>query len=189
MSDVIALRSITPEELSSMRATRLLDVRSPGEFETSRLDGAVNIPLNDLPGHAASLRSDHPHPLVLICQTGPRAEQAGKLLRERGIDNVVVMQGGMNAWTGQGRDVVRGKERWTLERQVRLVAGSIVLSSIVASTRVPRLKFVAGGIGGGLTFSALTNTCAMGNVLSRLPYNRPAGSDPTGAISTLNSNG
>lgn len=187
MADVIALRSITPDELASTSAARLLDVRSPGEFETSRLPAAVNIPLNELPGHAASLRADHPDPLVLVCQTGPRAEQAGKLLRERGIDNVVYMHGGMNAWTAEGRDVVRGKQRWSLERQVRLVAGSIVLSSVLASIRVPRVKFVAAGIGGGLTFSALSNTCAMGNLLSRLPYNRPAGTDRAHAVATLNS--
>lgn len=186
MADVIALRSITTNDLASTTAARLLDVRSPAEFETSRIDGAVNIPLNELPAHAAKLRNEHSYPLVLICQTGPRAEQAGKLLRERGLDNIIVLDGGMNAWAGQGRDVVRGKQRWALERQVRLVAGSIVLSSVLASIRVPRLKFVAAGIGGRLTFSALSNTCAMGNVLSRLPYNRSAGSDPASAVSTLN---
>lgn len=186
MDDDIAVRSITTDDLASALAVRLLDVRSPSEFETSRIDGAVNIPLNELPAHAAALRDDHPYPLVLICQKGPRAEQAGKLLRERGIDNVAVLIGGMDAWTAQGRDVVRGKQRWALDRQVRALAGSIVLSSVLASIRVPRLKFVAAAIGGGLTFSAITNTCAMGNVLSRLPYNQSERSDPTRAVTTLN---
>lgn len=187
MADTITLRSITAEELAAAKVKRLLDVRSPGEFEASRILGAVNIPLHDLPSHLSELQTDHPDPLVLICQTGPRAQQAGKQLRERGIDNVVILQGGMNTWTEQDRDVIRGKQRWGLERQVRLVAGSIVLSSVLASIRVPRAKFVAAGIGGGLTFSALSNTCAMGNLLSRLPYNRPAGTDPAQAVATLNS--
>ncbi|MCW2682980.1 MAG: Rhodanese-like protein, partial [Blastococcus sp.] len=67
-----------------------------------------------------------------------------------------------------------GRRRWALERQVRLVAGSIVAGSVLASIRFPKARFLAGGIGTGLTVAAVTDSCAMGAALSALPYNRGA---------------
>jgi hypothetical protein len=84
---------------------------------------------------------------------------------------VELLEVGMQAWQAVGGEVNVGKPRWALERQVRLVAGSIVLASILASLRVPKARFLAGAIGGGLTFAALSNTCAMGSLLMKLPYN------------------
>lgn len=46
-------------------------------------------------------------------------------------------------------------------------------TAIVASVRRPAARFLAGAVGGGLVFSAVTNTCGMAAVLARLPYNRP----------------
>ncbi len=83
----------------------------------------------------------------------------------------------MLAWQAAGAPTNLGRPRWDLERQVRLVAGSIVLASILASVLVPGLKWVAGLIGAGLTVAALTNTCAMGMLLAKLPYNRGASCD------------
>lgn len=84
-----------------------------------------------------------------------------------------------------GGAVVRGQERWGLERQVRLVAGSIALTGVLASTRVPAAKWAAGFVGGGLAFAAVSNTCAMGNVLSRLPYNRDGSTDVAASVEAL----
>ncbi len=64
------------------------------------------------------------------------------------------------------------KPRWALERQIRLVAGSIVLFAVVASIWWPPARYLAGAIGLGLTLAAITDTCLMGNMLMRLPYNR-----------------
>ena len=87
--------------------------------------------------------------MVVVCQSGSRSEQAATELRREGKQDMVLLDGGMNAWEQSGAPVERGEARWALERQVRLVAGSIVLSSIVASAAVPRLKWVGAGIGGG----------------------------------------
>jgi hypothetical protein len=76
-------------------------------------------------------------------------------------------------------------QRWDLERQVRLVAGSVVLSSILGSIVVPRLKWLAAGMGGGLAVAALTNSCAMGMLLSRLPYNPGSACDPQAMVAQL----
>ena len=75
--------------------------------------------------------------------------------------------------------LLRGRAAWALERQVRLVAGALVLTGILAGRYLsPKARFLAGGIGAGLTFSSLTDTCAMGSLLSRLPFNRDV-TDPT----------
>ncbi len=96
-----------------------------------------------------------------------------------------ILDGGIVAWESAGFAVNRGTQRWDLERQVRLVAGSIVLTSILGSLAAPKLKWVAAAVGGGLTFAALSNTCAMGMLLSKLPYNRGATCDAQTVVAQL----
>ena len=81
------------------------------------------------------------------------------------------------AWQAAGHPVRRLRERWSLERQVRLVVGIVVLASVIASLFVPVLVVVAGLMGAGLAFAALTDTCAMAGALSKLPYNRTESCD------------
>ena len=83
----------------------------------------------------------------------------------------------------------RGSEKWALERQVRLVAGGLVAAGIVASLRWPRARFVSGMVGAGLTFAAVTDTCAMGTALAKLPYNRDDSCDVDRIVSELTSSG
>jgi hypothetical protein len=75
--------------------------------------------------------------------------------------------------------------RWSLERQVRLVASGLVVTLILGGKWAPRLRFVAGGIGAGLVCAAVSNTCTMGNVLMKLPYNRKTESDVDAAIARM----
>jgi hypothetical protein len=124
---------------------------------------------------------------VLVCRSGQRSTKAQKLLRNAGLAGGRVLEKGILDWEGQGFSVDRGDQRWDLERQVRLVAGSVVLSSVLGSIVVPRLKWLAAGIGGGLTYAALSNTCAMATVLSKLPYNRGATLDAETVLSQLGS--
>jgi hypothetical protein len=120
-----------------------------------------------------------------VCQSGARAAKADDSLREAGMTNIRILEGGMNAWMSAGESVKTVKERWSLERQVRLVAGSIVLAAIVVSVWVPAARFVAGFVGAGLTFAALSNTCAMGMLLAKLPYNRGAACDINDVVRRL----
>lgn len=156
---------------------RMLDVRTPAEFGTAHVSGSYNVPLDTLGEHSDELHRSLDVPVVVICRTGNRARQAESRLAAAGMGNLHVLDGGIAAWEGAGREVVRGKEKWALERQVRLVAGSIVLSSIVVSIWLGPLKWVAGAIGAGLTFAALTDTCAMGMLLGKLTYNRARSCD------------
>ncbi|MEE6140079.1 rhodanese-like domain-containing protein [Mycobacterium sp. 050128] len=162
--------------LESPTAPRVIDVRTPAEFETSHIAGSYNVPLDvlDEDGPAVAQHLDDDPDVVLVCRSGQRATKAQTLLRNAGLASGRVLQNGITDWERRGFAVDRGVQRWDLERQVRLVAGSVVLSSVVGSLAVPRLKWLAGAIGAGLTYAAISNTCAMGTALSKLPYNRGA---------------
>lgn len=177
--------------LQDQREVRILDVRSPAEFETAHIPGAYNVPLDTLGEHAPEIQRHVEETVVVVCRSGMRASQAERQLAGAGMDNVKVLDGGMIAWEQSCADkpdrIRRGLARWDLERQVRLVAGSLVLGAIVASIWVPALRYLAGAIGAGLAVAALTNTCAMGMVLSKLPYNRGSSCDVDQVVAQLTS--
>jgi rhodanese-related sulfurtransferase len=173
--------------LESPTAPRVVDVRTPAEFETSHIAGSYNVPLDvvDQLGPEIARRLDGHSDVVLVCRSGQRSTKAQTLLRNAGLSSGRVLENGITDWEGQGFAVDRGAQRWDLERQVRLVAGSVVLSSVLGSVAVPRLKWLAAAIGAGLTYAAVSNTCAMGTALSKLPYNRGATSDAETILSQL----
>lgn len=171
--------------LDTAAAPRVLDVRTPGEFDTVHIAGAYNVPLDLLREHRDEIVKHLDDDVVLVCRSGQRAAQAEAALRDAGLANVHILNGGITAWEATGFPVNRGTQRWDLERQVRLVAGLIVALSILASIVVPGLKWVAFAIGGGLAVAALTNTCAMGMLLARLPYNRGATCDVRTVVAQL----
>ncbi|BBX45355.1 rhodanese-like domain-containing protein [Mycobacterium cookii] len=175
------------DRLASQKPPWILDVRTPAEFETAHIDGSYNVPLDVLNDHGSQVAEhlDQSQDIVLVCRSGQRAGQAAELLQSAGVFGGTVLENGIADWEGRGFDVNRGVQRWELERQVRLVAGSIVLSSVLGSVAFPRLKWLAAAIGGGLTYAAISNTCAMGTALSKLPYNRGATSDAQTVLSRL----
>ncbi|WP_432137013.1 MULTISPECIES: rhodanese-like domain-containing protein [unclassified Streptomyces] len=166
---------------------RLLDVRTPGEFRTAHIPGSYNVPLDTLREHRDEIRHHLDEEVVLICRSGARAARAERALAEAGLPNLRILDGGVMAWEAAGGALTRGPERWELERQVRLVAGSLVLVSGVAGVFVPGLHLIGTAVGGGLAVAALTNTCAMGMLLSKLPYNRGPRTDLDGVVAALRS--
>ncbi|GAA1394091.1 rhodanese-like domain-containing protein [Catellatospora coxensis] len=168
--DVVSTRAL----LSANPDALLVDVRTPGEYETAHIAGSINLPLDQVDAHLQHIVSAAGGTMVIVCQSGNRAGQCQSRLAAAGATGATVMTGGMNAWIAAGAPVVRGRERWSLERQVRLAAGGIVLASIIVGIWLPAARYLAAFIGAGLTFAALTDTCAMGMMLSKLPYNRPA---------------
>jgi rhodanese-related sulfurtransferase len=165
------------ELIDAGRAPRVLDVRTPAEFETVHIPGSYNVPLDLLREHRRELRDHLDEDVVLVCHSGARATRAEQALAGVGLPNLKILNGGMLAWQAANAPIRQGAPRWELERQVRLVAGAIVLASVLGSVFVPGLKWVAAFVGAGLTFAAVTNTCAMGMMLSKLPYNRGASCD------------
>ncbi|MBY0497916.1 MAG: rhodanese-like domain-containing protein [Cyanobacteria bacterium] len=154
---------------------RILDVRTPSEFENTHIAGAYNVPLDQLAEHAGDLRDSAGGTIVLVCQSGQRAQKAEALLREAGMPNARVLEGGMRAWLLEALPTKRIRARISLERQVRIVAGVVVaVGAFTALTVSPFFALVPLMIGTGLAVAGITDTCAMGMLLARLPYNRAA---------------
>jgi rhodanese-related sulfurtransferase len=146
---------------------KIIDVREPAEHATGTLPGAILAPLGTIRDAAKQWPKDQP--LLMVCRSGRRAQKAADELRAMGFDCVSVLEGGMEAI--QPKEPSR--KVWSLERQVRFVAGSIVfVSTLLGMTVEPGFLWVSLAIGGGLTFAALTDTCAMGMMLMKLPWNR-----------------
>ena len=124
---------------------RLLDVRTPAEFTTAHIPGSYNVPLDLLREHRDELREHLDQDVVLICRSGARAGQAEALLAGTGLANLHVLDGGITAWQQAGAPVNQGPARWDLERQVRLVAGSLVLTGVLASILAPQGQVALGG--------------------------------------------
>ncbi|KOU72893.1 transporter, partial [Streptomyces sp. MMG1533] len=171
----------------------VIDVRTPAEYASGHLPGALNIPLDHvrraLPEirHAAE-RGD----LLVVCASGARSESACKLLAEQGIPTAT-LSGGTGAWAADGHDLHRPvacdtRAGWSMERQVRFTAGAVVLLALVLGLLVhPAFQLLSAGIAGGLVFSALTDTCGMAVVLGKLPHNRPRPADLDAALAALRS--
>ena len=142
----------------------MIDVRSAAEYENQHIRGSYHVPLATLAEHTAELArhlDDLDSPLVLVCQSGMRAEQGRRHLAAIGLERALVLDGGIPAYTAAGGDVVRGRAAWALERQVRLVAGALVLTGLLAGRYLsPKARLLAGGIGAGLTFSPRSPTPA-----------------------------
>ncbi len=183
ISPATAITAVAPESLRGWVAEHrdlvVIDVRSAAEFESMHIRGSYNVPLPLLAEHTDELAARLGSRVVLVCQSGARAEQARQRLAKSGINTASVLTGGVPGFAAAGGDVVKGKERWDLERQVRLAAGSLVVLGLAGGKFVsPKIRMLAGAIGTGLTFSAATNTCAMGQALSAMPWNKAA-KEPT----------
>ena len=176
-------QTVNPEELKSWMSSGeevvVLDVRSAAEFENLHIRGSYNVPLPLLAEHTGELAAKLATKVVLVCQSGVRATEAKKNLAGVGFGNAHVLAGGVPAFQQAGGETVEGAKRWDLERQVRMAAGSLVIAGLAGGKFLsPRIRTVAGFVGAGLTFSAATNTCAMGKALSAMPWNKTA-NEPT----------
>jgi rhodanese-related sulfurtransferase len=167
---------------------RLLDVRTPGEYSALHIRGAYNVPLGRLSEHASEIRGVT-GPVVLVCRSGQRARKAEAALKSAGMPNLHVLEGGMQGWEAAGLPVERGVERLSLERQVRIVAGSVTgVGALLALTMSSLFALVPLVVGVGLAFSGVTDSCGMAMLLARLPYNRPAQCDVGAMVRALCSN-
>ena len=166
--------------------TRLLDVRTPGEFEAEHIAGAYNVPLDTLGEHGAEIRAAVAEPVVLVCRSGQRARKAEEALTAAGMTNLHVLDGGMTAWAAAGQPVRRGAPRMSLERQVRIAAGALAATGGFLALFVnPLFAAIPAFVGSGLVFAGVTDTCAMGMLIGRLPYNRPATCDVPAMVRAL----
>jgi rhodanese-related sulfurtransferase len=170
---------ISPAEFKALvengRAIDLIDVRTPAEFRELHVTGARNVPLDRLDPQAlrSETKAGTDTPLYVICQKGGRGKQACEKLTAAGWSNVVNVEGGTLACEAAGVAVVRGKKTISLERQVRIAAGSLVfIGSVLALTVHPYFAGLAAFVGAGLVFAGVTDTCGMAMLLARMPWNQ-----------------
>jgi rhodanese-related sulfurtransferase len=162
---------LSPAQLGTLQAAAaatLVDVRGYVEFAQSRLPGSICIPLDEISGRIEEIPAGRP--VVCICATGRRSELAAGQLCALGQD-ARYLAGGLAAWKGQ-RLPVWERPSWALERQVRLGAGLLVLLGLLLSGFWTPAILLTWLVGAGLVFAALSDTCLMGAVLMKMPWNR-----------------
>ena len=176
--------TITPEQFAELckenRNVDLIDVRTPAEFRELHVESARNVPLDRLdPGTLMQSRSGaNDEPVYLICRSGSRGQQACQKFLAAGFTNVINIEGGTLACADSGLRVVRGKKAMSLERQVRIAAGLLVLVGAALGWLVhPAFIGLSAFIGAGLVFAGVTDTCGMGMMLARMPWNQVKADD------------
>lgn len=175
----MTITAINPQTFAELckngKTIDLIDVRTPVEYREIHVDFARNVPLDKLDAAALMQVRNAPagEPLYVICRSGSRGQQACEKFHKAGFSNVVNVEGGTVACVEAGLPVVRGKKAISLERQVRIVAGSLVLLGAVLGWFVHPVFFgLSAFIGAGLVFAGVTDTCGMGLVLARMPWNQ-----------------
>jgi rhodanese-related sulfurtransferase len=156
----------------SKGSAHLIDVRTPAEYRAIHAEGARLMPLDQLDIEAITTEIPEGATIHLLCKSGNRAKMAAEKLTQAGCSCVVVT-GGTDAWANAGLPVVRGKATMSLERQVRIIAGLLVLIGVVLGYTVHYYWYgLSGFVGAGLTFAGLTDTCMMGMIIAKMPWNK-----------------
>ncbi len=175
----MSVSTITAQQLAELCKGHgkpdLIDVRTPAEFREVHVEFARNVPLDRLDPSALmqSRNGSKDEPLYLICRYGSRGRQACEKFLAAGFTNVVNIEGGTLACVEAGLPVVRGKKAISLERQVRIAAGLLVLLGALLGWLVhPVFIGLSAFIGAGLVFAGVTDTCGMGMLLARMPWNQ-----------------
>lgn len=175
----MTVSTILPQELAdhigSDQSLKLIDVRTPAEFREVHAPAAENMPLDaiDLTTLSQQLNG-YSKPLYVICRSGSRGNQACQKLIAAGYE-VVNVEGGTMAWEAAGLPVVRGKKAISLERQVRIAAGLLVLLGAILGFFVnPSFIGISAFVGAGLVFAGITDTCGMAMMLAKMPWNQCA---------------
>jgi len=175
--------SVTPAELQQLAhsgAIDLLDVRTPGEFATAHVPGALPAPLDTLDAAAfLKARGEQSKPIYVLCQTGGRARKAIEKFERAGFDGCVLVEGGTQAWMDAGLPVIRGaRKTLPLMRQVQIAVGLISATGAALALAIhPLFAILPLLTGCGLLFAGLTGTCGMALLLAKMPWNSAAACD------------
>jgi rhodanese-related sulfurtransferase len=159
------------ELLSQKNSIPLIDVRTPAEYGSIHANGAVNHPMESL--EIEKIPFSKEQEIHVICQSGGRSMKVSQKLEAAGFTNIVNIEGGTSAWHAAGLPVVEGKKVMSLERQVRIAAGSLVVIGAAVGQFVHPSGFgLSAFIGAGLVFAGVTDTCGMGMMIAKMPWNR-----------------
>ena len=174
------MTTITPshlyDRLQKGEKLHLLDVRTPAEHAEIHVPDVHLVPLDQLDATKLATMNGFAkdQPLYIFCRTGNRAKQAAEKLEKSGYAQCSVVEGGTTAWAEAGLPVNRGTSKViSLERQVRIFAGAIVLlGALLAQFVNPAFIWLSGFIGAGLAFAGITDWCGMGMLIAKMPWNQ-----------------
>jgi len=150
----------------------VVDVRTPAEFRGVHFDGAINIPVEKIMSEIEQLKIEDP--VYISCNSGNRSYIVCEDLALHGLTNLVNVDGGIQSWIKAGLPVIRSK-KWTMPimQQVMVIAGSLVLTGVIASQQVnPGFVWLSGAVGAGLLYAGLSGNCYMTKVLAMMPWNK-----------------
>ena len=174
------MTTITPRQLNDRiqqgKKLHLLDVRTPAEHAEIHVPGVHLAPLDRL--DAAKLASvdgfAKDQPLYIFCRSGNRAKQGAEKLEKSGYAQCRVVEGGTMAWAEAGLPVNRGTSKViSLERQVRIAAGGIVLTGVLlAHFVIPPSSGSPASSARGSCFAGITDSCGMGMLIAKMPWNQ-----------------
>jgi rhodanese-related sulfurtransferase len=163
-------------DLQSGKRIALIDVRTPAEHGEIHIADSHLMPLDRLDPAAVKAVAGQAEQCVLVCRSGKRAEQAFQKLQAAGCGNLAILEGGVTAWESAGLPVNRGEKAISLERQVRIAAGLLVLTGVILGTWVhPGFYGISAFVGAGLTFAGITDWCGMAMLLAKMPWNQRSG--------------
>ncbi len=172
------LKKIPAAEFKELRgkngARHVIDVRTGAEYTACHVQGAKHYPLQDLaPGEVLQGVGGNDEPIYVLCKAGGRAQKAAEVLAPTTTRDIVVVEGGTDACVACGVAVNDTTATViSLERQVRITAGGLVVLGVLLGWFIaPAFYLLSGFVGAGLTFAGMTNTCAMGMLLARMPWN------------------
>ena len=169
------MKNISVEESNQQRHLKndipLVDVRTPAEYVSVHADGASSYPMESFNLEQIPFAKDEE--IHVICQSGGRSMKVCQKLESVGFTKIVNVEGGTSAWQSAGLPVVEGKKVMSLERQVRIAAGSLVVIGAVVGQFVHPVGYgLSAFIGAGLVFAGVTDTCGMGMMIAKMPWNR-----------------
>ena len=152
----------------------LIDVRTPAEYEQLHIKGAKNLPLGSLNRQSLEKIAPPGSNLYFICKSGGRSTQASQKAQSIGLWKIINVSGGTDAAKEAGLEIMEGSRKiMSIERQVRIIAGFLVLVGIVLGFAVSStFFFLSGLVGAGLVFAGLTDFCGMALILEKCPWNQ-----------------
>ena len=165
--------SIADFNQRNWKSAFVIDVRTSAEFDLGHLENSENHPLDTLCVGEIRAKQRAGELIYLVSRSGKRARMAYDRLVAWGVEEICVVDGGWEAWLEAGFNTTAGKSTISLERQIRIAAGGLVVTGVVLS------MFVSSGwiglsafIGLGLVFAGITDTCGLGMLLSTMPWNK-----------------
>lgn len=172
-----ALNKISAEEAAALLdkdKAILVDIREGDEFAREHVPGAHHVPLSGF--DAADFPDDRDKVAIFHCASGARTAEAAPHILGTAFAEIYQLDQGLAGWKKAGlKTVVNRKMPISIQRQVQMTAGLMVLIGVVLGFAVSPWFFVLSGfVGAGLTFAGLSGTCAMANLLALMPWNRRA---------------